>query len=300
MNPVGSAGDPNLPAPYWNQLSQEDKSEFIKLRASFHHGQKISSKDRRVVTFRRELLIVLSFLERSSDNMETRAVLAGVCFAGPIICVNTRQLKAFLARCKSSINGSFQQLDFVALRTKAKARDCILAVLPSLQAHQSILRQWTVRYTSENAQFCFLSSMSHDHCPSILPEDLFEEKRHVPAPLTFSRPTVPVSPPLLAQMLQPPPAFTSFGPRPAPVLHPKILDSELVSLDAFAQPQDQPKETPMKVSFSMNDFAPFGINWDADEDVTVKKNMKKSGSVQVPSFGRVWNLFDEEEDDSLF
>jgi hypothetical protein len=84
------------------------------------------------------------------------------------------------------------------------------------------------------------------------------------------------------------------------VLHPKILDCELASIDSLAQPQDLQKDTQMKVSFSMNDFAPFGINWDPDDDPAVKKNMKKSGSLQVPSFGLAWNLFDEEEDDSLF
>ena len=167
----------SLPHGYWNILSPEDKTEFVRLRAQFLQGQKISSKDRRIVTFRKELVAVLKYIERSETHKEERSVLVGVCFAGPIICVNTRQLKSFLGRCKSSINGSFQQMGYVALRTKAKARACVVAVMPSLQNEQNILKQWTVRCVSNEAQFCFLSSFSHIELPTITEEDLYDEKK---------------------------------------------------------------------------------------------------------------------------
>ena len=171
-----------IPAPsvFWNSLSQEDRNEYLRLRQSFHSGQKISSKDRRIVTFRKELNIVLQYLERSSQNMEARCILTGVCFVGPLICVNTRQLKSFLSRCKSSINGSFQQLGYVALKTKAKARNCCVAVLPALQNHQTVLRQWTVRVAGEEAPFCFVSSFPYVGLPEITEDDLFDEKKTAP------------------------------------------------------------------------------------------------------------------------
>lgn len=180
MSSSSSIPEMSLPAPYWNALSQDDRTEFIQLRNNFHHGQKLSAKDRRIITFSKELHIVLHYLERSEENKEERCVLCGVCFVGPIVCVNTRQLKTFLSRCKSSINGSFQQLGFVALRTKAKARSCVLTALPSLQNHQNILRQWTVRYASEDARFCFVSSYRFLQMPEITPDDLFDEKKPLP------------------------------------------------------------------------------------------------------------------------
>lgn len=178
LSPIQNSSDSLTPAPatFWNILSQEDRSEYLRLRQSFHNGQKISSKDRRIVTFRKELNIVLQYLERSPENMEARCILIGVCFVGPLICVNTRQLKSFLSRCKSSINGSFQQLGYVALKTKAKARSCCVAVLPSLQNHQTVLRQWTVRVAGEEAPFCFVSSYKYVDLPEITDEDLFDEK----------------------------------------------------------------------------------------------------------------------------
>lgn len=193
-----------LPPQYWNAISQEDKNEFIHLRNNFHHGQKISSKDRRIITFSKELSIVLRYLERSEENREERCVLCGVCFVGPIVCVNTRQLKSFLSRCKSSINGSFQQLGFVALRTKAKARSCVLTALPSLQNHQSILRQWTVRYASDEARFCFVSSYSGllRKMPEITQDDLFDEKKPTPRRTQSSNYFLPPNSQQMAQQFQ--------------------------------------------------------------------------------------------------
>jgi hypothetical protein len=73
--------------------------------------------------------VVLKFLEYSESHREERCILAGIAFAGPFICVNTRLLKSFLGRCKSSINGGFQQMGYVAIKTKTKARGCVAAVL---------------------------------------------------------------------------------------------------------------------------------------------------------------------------
>ena len=122
----------SLPQPYWGNLSQADKVEYQRLRSNFHQNQKMSCKDRRLVSFSNELMTILKFIEHSETGRENRTVLVGVCFAGPFIGVNTRQLKNFLGRCKSSINGSLQQLGYVALKTKSKARTCILSILPSL------------------------------------------------------------------------------------------------------------------------------------------------------------------------
>ena len=170
------APDPSLPGTYWSQLTLEDKMEFLKLRTKLHETQKASMKDRRLVSFSNEMATILKFLERDERCREQRCVLSGVAFAGPYICVNTRQLTSFLGRCKSSINGSLQQLGYVAVRTKSKARACVLAVMPILANDPNLLRQWTVRGASSDALFCFVSRFQPDPLPVILPEDLNEDK----------------------------------------------------------------------------------------------------------------------------
>lgn len=201
---------------FWNQLSTDDQNEYIRIHKEFEQNQKTSSKDRRVVTFRRELLTVLEYIERSQDNLENRCILTGVCFAGSIVCVNTRQLKIFLCRCKSSINGSFQQLGYLALKTKSKSRNCVVAALPSLEHQNAVLRQWTVRVISPQAQFCFVSSFSKIVIPETIDEDdLFDEKKVTPnSPMNQSighyqchnpyfQPPMPYQPPLVNSQSQP-------------------------------------------------------------------------------------------------
>ena len=168
--------EPTINPVFWDKLSAEDKAEFNSLKNQFHQNFNSYGKDRRVVTFANELMSVLKFIDRDSMHREERSILTGVCFAGPLICVNTRQLKTFLGRCKSSINGSLQQMGYIALRTKAKARNCIISILKPLSNEPSILRQWTVRCASENTEFCYLSSFSTASLPEITDADLYEEK----------------------------------------------------------------------------------------------------------------------------
>lgn len=275
-----------LPACYWNLLSQDDKTEYLRLRQGFHHGQKISSKDRRIVTFRKELDSVLRFLERSSENKEARCVLTGVCFAGRVVCVNTRQLKAFLSRCKSSINGSFQQLGYVALRTKAKARSCVTTVLPSLQNQQNILRQWTCRVVSEDANFCFLSSFSHVQLPEITDDDLFEEKK-APA---ISQPRKYFQSPIALPMTAPQRcvSFDAVSSTSTISLRPKPLECDLLCVSEADSEMSEIDLGPMATSFSMGfatssdldvasgfaslDYDPFG-------DLEKQRKMVKSFSM---------------------
>ncbi|KAH0789761.1 hypothetical protein GPJ56_006263 [Histomonas meleagridis] len=178
MNPAGFRNQEIwISSPYWNKLDQADKLEFQSLRRRFHQNQKISSKDPRLISFSNDLCEILRFIEHPGPGRENRTILAGVAFSGPFICVNTRQLKNFLGRCKSSINGSFQQLGYVALKTKSKARTCVLSLIPSLMNDQNTLRQWTVRCASSNAKFCFVSSIPTVQFPSITNDDLNEDHK---------------------------------------------------------------------------------------------------------------------------
>ena len=165
-------GEFHPPPVFWERLPNEDRAEFLRLRNQLHSYQKPTGKDPRVVTFRKELLAVLKFIERDEAHREERSILTGIAFAGPFICVNTRLLKSFLGRCKSSINGGFQQMGYVAIRTKAKARSCIVTVMRSLTSDPALLRQWTVRGASPHADSCFVSSFNVALLPDVTQADL--------------------------------------------------------------------------------------------------------------------------------
>jgi hypothetical protein len=143
----------------------------------------------------------LSYIERSSIGIEERSILVGVAFAGPYICVNTRQLKLLIGRCKSSINGNFQQLGYTSLRTKSG--ELLSTILPSLVNEMTVLRQWTVRCASEDAQFCFASR-------SRFPNTLRDVHPHIPE-----------------KAAQPPPDPTTVRSMPVPILGPKAVNFDL-------------------------------------------------------------------------
>lgn len=173
---------------FWNLLSQDDKDEYYRLKKSFHNGQAsnhlqknsiITNKDQRSPNFYKELAVALNYIERDSYHREERSIICGVAFAGPYICVNTRQLKNFIGRCKSSINGSFQQMGYSALRTKVKARNCVTTVIKLLKSEPTILRQWTVRGASDKAQICFISSFPSNLLPDIAKDDLQVDDDHL-------------------------------------------------------------------------------------------------------------------------
>lgn len=298
-----------LPPSYWSVLSQEDRAEFMRLRSNFLQGQKISSKDRRIVTFRKELITVLKFIERSDVHQEERSVLVGVCFAGPFICVNTRQLKNFLGRCKSSINGSFQQMGYVALRTKAKARSCVVAVMPSLQNEQNILRQWTVRCASNDAHFCFLSSFSHVQLPTITEDDLYDEKRP-----TAAQPLAPPQPfqamPRQYQQFQQMQPFMPQQIRQAPPTKPRQIELDLPNVDEGSpfDPETPHVHSDLATSMSVDCFSSMNYGNDAWDDATTAfdgptfdwdlqipsntKTMPHSSSAFLPSV-KDWDPFDD-------
>ena len=241
-----SDNEPPQPSKFWNMLTDEDKREFFRLRTAFHRSGTASGKDRRVATFRKELCSVLAFLERDSVHREERSIVSGIAFAGPFICVNTRQLKAFLGRCKSSINGSFQQMGYVALRTKTKARNCITTIMKPLFKEQTILRQWTVRCAADNAECCFVSSFPASALPAVSRADLFDDRAR---PVSQSQqlmhryPEAPVS-------------------RPQSVMPQPIKRKDCFSVECLRYFDDSDWGIPMPAVYSDDDLGTPTSTWD--------------------------------------
>jgi hypothetical protein len=120
---------------------------------------------------------------RAPDNAEVRCIATGLCLSGPVVCINTRQLKKFLNRCKSSINGSFQQLGYIAVRTKSKARNCCVAALPALASDQTVLRQ----HEATAPRVSFKPKLLENDLPTIGDfEDSESSRAEGPVPLSFS------------------------------------------------------------------------------------------------------------------
>jgi hypothetical protein len=129
----------------WTSLLTEDRRAYATMREQFQ-GRRPAEKFQNAMLFRTEIQSIIEFIERSPIGREHRSIVCGLASAGPFVTVNTRQLKALIGRCKSSINGSFQSLGYLAVKTRSKARECVLAILPSLKLDRGAARQWTVRF----------------------------------------------------------------------------------------------------------------------------------------------------------
>lgn len=136
------------PLPFWDHLSTEDKAEYQRLKESFHQ-QHLAKGKSNSFSFQNDLRKVLAYVERRPENQELRSIVCGICFGNSFVCVNTRQLKLLIGKCKSSINNGFQHLGYVSAKNKVK--QSLFSVLPNLSKDPALVRQWTVRCADSNA-----------------------------------------------------------------------------------------------------------------------------------------------------
>ena len=146
------------PMLFWNSLSNDDKTAYLNLKESFHGGNGTIQKSRHQASFKKDLYTIHSYIERRTENIDIRSIVCGIHFSGKFVCVNTRQLKYLLGRCKSSINNGLQQLGYISAKNRVK--QVIVSVLPSLLHEGTVLRQWTLR-CAENDSIQLLTTTTN-------------------------------------------------------------------------------------------------------------------------------------------
>lgn len=181
-------------------------------------------------------------------------------------------------------------MGYVALRTKAKARSCVVAVMPSLQNEQNILRQWTVRCASEDAHFCFISSFSHVQLPQITEDDLYDEKRPPSNPLSNVGQNYKPVPRQYPQFNMPPPVSAVRSPPP---VRPRQIDFDMPSLDDMSYERSYSNNADMTTSMSMDVFPHYdnwgdsmafetpSFDWEPSEETLATKQMTRSTSAYI-------------------
>lgn len=257
--------DPKVPIRHWTDLSEFDKCRYNDLKLYFRRQQKEHLKERKTTPFASEIISILQYVDQTSHGRDNRCIVTGIGFSGPFICVNTQQLKNLVCRCKSSINSGFQQIGYDAVRNKTKAREVILATIPTLKTEPVCIRQWTVRCATESAYACFVSRWVVNKLPEILPEDFYEEKRS-------SKPPVPRE--MLEQM---------FRFKPAPL---EVRQVEDVTFDDSEEEDQKDRGSEIK-SLSMDFLSgyedPFSLDFDFLLDTQPAKGPETESIVRSKS-----------------
>ena len=168
--------DLKVPRNHWIVLSNEDKKTFKDLHLHFIKQQKENMKERKNNSFFTDIQCLIQYIEYTPLQKDDRAICVGLACSGPFICVNTQQVKIILGRCKSSINNNFQQIGYESVKTKAKAHEAALTIIPALVNEQNTLRKWTVRCATDKSMACFVSKYIIPSLPTIEFDDIYDPK----------------------------------------------------------------------------------------------------------------------------
>jgi hypothetical protein len=133
---------------HWDLLSDDDKLAYVRLRRYFSTGPSKHVRNSRIDTFEGMIESIRSFAERGDETDWCRFLVCGVCWMENAIAINTRQLRVLVSKCKSSINGCFQQMGYTTSMSHCESWKVLFRRIPLLKDSFAELRQWTIRYKS--------------------------------------------------------------------------------------------------------------------------------------------------------
>ena len=148
---------------HWQLLNGSDIEEYFRIRSSLQTESGKSRKGERRETFINALHIIRNFIEKGDSNDWKRGVVCGIVFLEKTIAINIQQLRLLLGKCKSSINGSLQQLGFSSLPPGREMFEEFLRKVPCFQKESTELKKWTLR---ECGKCLFNHSMSFQNLSS--------------------------------------------------------------------------------------------------------------------------------------
>ena len=134
----------NLPL-HWELISRKDLNDYVELRNSFYDEIRKSKKGERLDAFIRRLIRIKEFVERGDDDDWKRGLVCGIIFMKNSIAIHIQQFRLLLGKCKSSINGSLQQIGFVAHPQGGPIEEELFEKVPIFRREHSEVKKWTVR-----------------------------------------------------------------------------------------------------------------------------------------------------------
>lgn len=137
-----------LPDPlpkFWEHLNEKDQREYAFLRKALSAPTCKNRRNRSNQTFTEIIEAIKGYVVQENENDAKRSLVCGICWLQNSIAINTRQLRLLISKCKSSINGSFQNLGYGTLPAGADSATSLIKVFPHLKCNFPELRQWTIR-----------------------------------------------------------------------------------------------------------------------------------------------------------
>ncbi|KAK8866480.1 hypothetical protein M9Y10_009444 [Tritrichomonas musculus] len=133
---------------YFDLLPESDKKEYIELRNQLFDPKYKNRRNKSHEAFREVVQSIEKFVVKHDGNDWKRSLVCGIIWLDQSIAINTHQLRLLVDKCKSSINGSFQDLGYKTVPTGADSAKELITKFPFMRNNFSELRQWTIRQKS--------------------------------------------------------------------------------------------------------------------------------------------------------
>jgi hypothetical protein len=131
---------------HWNLLSDSDAHIYLELRDHFNQNAGKSRKGERLDSFTERLDRIRSFVDRDDEDCWKRSLVCGICFLPNALALNIQQFRKLIGKCKSSINGSLQQLGYTAQPPAKHLEQLFRAKLPPNMRDNGELKKWSFRF----------------------------------------------------------------------------------------------------------------------------------------------------------
>lgn len=178
---------PRLEMPNHIQLlCARDVEEYLRLRHKYSDEMtKKSRKGERLDSFVAKLKEIRMFIEKGDNDDWKRSLVCGIIFLEKSLAINIFHFRILLGKCKSSINGSLQQLGYVAIPSGRDFGQEILMKIPLFKKDPGELKKWTIRENQSGVerikkQSVFLIELPKKKAVVKMPEPVIEQ---LPQPL---------------------------------------------------------------------------------------------------------------------
>lgn len=161
---------------HFQLLSPRDLEEYILLRHKFSDEMtKKSRKGERLDSFVAKLKDIRTYIEKGDGDDWKRSLACGIIFLEKSIAINIYHFRILLGKCKSSINGSLQQLGYVAIPSGRDMGQEILTKIPLFKKDPGELKKWTIRENQSGVERVKKQSIFFIELPKKRPVEIVHE-----------------------------------------------------------------------------------------------------------------------------
>ena len=129
----------------WELICQNDQEEYLRMRMRFRDAGRKSRKGERLEEFRERLTTIRNYVNSKESEKWKRSIVCGVFFVNHGLAINIQQLMILMGKCKSSINGSLQQLGYATQPTGTRIESYLLETIPFFHENMHQIKKWTIR-----------------------------------------------------------------------------------------------------------------------------------------------------------